>query len=107
ADRVPARADARAEERSQVPPGAEVHITVEQERPFGLACRVTIIGRTRRRATACGKCPDIKPMEIRGAPIFAGDVETKPVVDCIADAEAEDRSGIKALVDIVHRSKAR
>src|SRR6185437_8571828 len=85
ADRVAAHADASADEWRDLVPCAEVDVTVEQERPFRLAARVTIVSRA-----AAGNGADIEAVEIRLAAIFSRHVEAQPIIDVIADAETEE-----------------
>jgi len=97
ADRVAAEADTGADEWRDVPPGAEVNISVEHEGPFGLAGGITVV-----REAAAGNGANVETMEIRRAPVFTGEIEPQPVVDGVTNAEAEQRRRVEALVDILY-----
>jgi hypothetical protein len=89
ADRDVRAADSGADERRHRVPGAEIDIGVREEQPFRLQGAILVGLRT---------ADDIEAGEGGLAAIFAGHVETQPVVPLIADAEAENRRAVEVLV---------
>jgi len=85
ADGVARHADADADERRDVPPGAEIDIGVGHEQPFRFAGVVVV------RQDDGAEAGDLLAVEMRVGAIFRGRVEAQPVVQLIADAEIDDR----------------
>src|SRR5262249_2109102 len=81
ADGVAAEADAGADEGRKPRPSAEIDIAIQQERQFGLAAGVPV-GRI-----ASAIMSIIQTVEIRFAAILAGDINSEPIVDVVADAD--------------------
>ena len=94
-DRDPRAADAGADERRHAPPGAEIDIGVGENDPLVLGGMIGVGADAARIGDAVGA------VELRIAAIFTGDVTAEPVVELVADAEAEDARGVEAVM--LHR----
>src|SRR6185503_1374857 len=90
-DRNPRAADTGADERGDVPPGTEVDIGVGENDPLVLGAVVGV------DADAADIGDAVSTVELRIAAILTGHVGAEPVVDLVADAEAEDAGGVEIV----------